>query len=146
MTTPSETRKTAFVTGSGRNIGRAIVLEMARRGCNVVVNGSSNQGACEAVAEEARSVGVGAIVTMGNIGDNLQVQAMAILLKAAQVLLGIACDAGAAAREWNGLTPFFGVEEATAAFRALPEKWRAVLVPVPVTLPPKDSHQNTPTA
>ena len=69
MITPSKPRKTAFVTGSGRNIGRAIVLEMAHRGCNVVVNGSSDEGACEAVAEEARSHGVGAQVTMGDVGQ-----------------------------------------------------------------------------
>ena len=69
MITPSKPRKTAFVTGSGRNIGRAIVLEMAHRGCNVVVNGSSDEGACEAVAEEARSHGVGAQVAMGDVGQ-----------------------------------------------------------------------------
>ena len=69
MITPTRPRKTAFVTGSGRNIGRAIVLEMARRGCNVVVNGSSDQDSCEAVAEEAPSHGVGAQVAMGDVGQ-----------------------------------------------------------------------------
>ena len=40
----------------------------------MVVNGSSDQGACEAVAEEARSHGVGAQVAMGDVGqaDNIR--------------------------------------------------------------------------
>ena len=69
--------KTAFVSGSGHNIGRAIVIEFASRGANVVINGLTDLESAEKVAEEARSLGVGAIVAMGNIGDNLQVQAMA---------------------------------------------------------------------
>ena len=69
--------KTAFVSGSGHNIGRAIVIEFASRGANVVINGLTDLESAEKVAEEARSLGVGAIVAMGNIGDNCQVQAMA---------------------------------------------------------------------
>ena len=46
--------KTAFVSGAGRNIGRAIALEFARRGCTVVVNGLSNRDACEETAEAVR--------------------------------------------------------------------------------------------
>lgn len=60
--------KTAFVSGSGRNIGRAIALELARRGCNVVVNGSRDRDSCEGTAEEARRFGVEAMVAMGDVG------------------------------------------------------------------------------
>lgn len=48
------TGKTVLVTGSGRNIGRAIVLEFAARGANVVINARSNRAEAEAVAVEAR--------------------------------------------------------------------------------------------
>ena len=61
--------RTAFVTGSGRKIGRAIVLELAKRGCNVIVNGSSDSKACEKVAAEAEEQGGNALVAMGDVGD-----------------------------------------------------------------------------
>jgi 3-oxoacyl-[acyl-carrier protein] reductase len=61
--------RTALITGAGRNIGRAIALTLAEAGVNVVINGSSDQAACERVAEEARARGVGALVAMGDVGD-----------------------------------------------------------------------------
>jgi len=69
--------RTAFVSGAGRNIGRAIALELADRGCNVVVNGSRNRAACEAVAQEVESRGVGALVAMGDVGSPKTVAALA---------------------------------------------------------------------
>ncbi len=61
--------RTAFVSGSGRNIGRAIALRLAARGCNVIFNGARNRDACEAGAEEARKLGVDAMVTMGDMAQ-----------------------------------------------------------------------------
>lgn len=61
--------RTALITGAGRNIGRAIALTLAEAGVNVVINGSSDQAACERVAEEARARSVGALVAMGDVGD-----------------------------------------------------------------------------
>ena len=60
--------KTAFVSGAGRNIGRAVALELAARGCNVVVNGLANREACEETARLAREKGVEALVAMGDVG------------------------------------------------------------------------------
>jgi 3-oxoacyl-[acyl-carrier protein] reductase len=37
------TGKTILVTGSGRNIGRAISLEFAARGANVIINSGTNE-------------------------------------------------------------------------------------------------------
>ena len=44
--------RTALVTGSGRNIGRSIAVTIGELGHNVVVNGSADHAACEAVAAE----------------------------------------------------------------------------------------------
>jgi 3-oxoacyl-[acyl-carrier protein] reductase len=67
----------ALVTGSGRNIGRAIALELARRGMNVMVHGHRDEAAAQAVAEEARAAGVRAEVVMGDLGDRNAVATMA---------------------------------------------------------------------
>jgi 3-oxoacyl-[acyl-carrier protein] reductase len=61
-------RRVALITGSGRNIGRAVALGLAADGFDVVLNGSSDREACEAVAQEARALGATARVTMGDVG------------------------------------------------------------------------------
>lgn len=60
--------KTAFVSGSGRNIGRAIALRLAGMGCNLVVNGSSDEGACRETARGVEAAGAEALVAMGDVG------------------------------------------------------------------------------
>ncbi len=62
-------RRTALITGSGRNIGRAIALRLAVDGFNVVLNGSTNRAACDEVAGEAQAHGVEAMVAMGDVGQ-----------------------------------------------------------------------------
>jgi 3-oxoacyl-[acyl-carrier protein] reductase len=59
---------TAFITGSGKNIGRACALNLAGRGYNVVINGRADKAACEAVAKEVQAKGVKAHVVMADIG------------------------------------------------------------------------------
>lgn len=68
--------RTAIVTGSGRNIGRAIALGFARDGANVVINGHRNLAALEAVADEARAMGVQARVALADVGDPEAVASM----------------------------------------------------------------------
>lgn len=65
----TRSNKTALITGAGRNIGRAVALGLAADGFHVVVNGSRNRAACEAVAQEARALGVEALVAMGDVGQ-----------------------------------------------------------------------------
>jgi 3-oxoacyl-[acyl-carrier protein] reductase len=49
--------KVAIVTGSARNIGRAVALELARAGAAVTVNARSDGEAAAQVVEEIRSAG-----------------------------------------------------------------------------------------
>jgi 3-oxoacyl-[acyl-carrier protein] reductase len=62
-------KRAAFVSGSGRNIGRAVALKLAQAGVNIVLNGRSDEGACVAVAGEVRACGVDAHVLMGDVGN-----------------------------------------------------------------------------
>jgi 3-oxoacyl-[acyl-carrier protein] reductase len=69
--------KVALVTGSGRNIGRATVLKLAGEGAHVVVNARSNQQEAEAVAREARDLGVKAVPVLADVGKKAEVLALA---------------------------------------------------------------------
>ena len=51
------TGRVAVVTGAGRNIGRAIALELAAGGAAVVVNGRSNRANVDAVVGEIEARG-----------------------------------------------------------------------------------------
>lgn len=73
----SERTRTALITGSGKNIGRACALALAADGVNVVVNGSSDEAACAAVADEARALGVQAEVAMGDVGKEADAREIA---------------------------------------------------------------------
>ncbi|MBV9015581.1 MAG: SDR family oxidoreductase [Alphaproteobacteria bacterium] len=69
--------KVALVTGSGRNIGRATVLKLAREGAHVVVNARSNEQEANSVAREVRDLGVKALPIIADVGKRDQVEAMA---------------------------------------------------------------------
>lgn len=73
----TDTAKAAFISGAGRNIGRSIALALARQGCDIVVNGRSDQEVCEAVAAEVRALGRRALVAMGDVGRSDVVAALA---------------------------------------------------------------------
>lgn len=62
-------RRTALITGSNKNIGRACALQLAQAGNNIVVNGSKDRQAAENVAREVRAAGVEALVAMGDVGE-----------------------------------------------------------------------------
>jgi len=68
--------KTAIVTGSGRNIGRAIALRLARAGANVVINGAQHRERVDAVVAEIRSAGGRALGVMADVGDPAAVARM----------------------------------------------------------------------
>ena len=66
----------SLVTGSGRNIGRAIILKLAEDGANVVVNARTNKEEAEAVAAEARALGVVALPFVADVSERQQVTSM----------------------------------------------------------------------
>ena len=61
--------KTAVVTGGSRGIGRAICLELARRGANVVFSYAGNTAAADKTLEELKALGVEARAVQGNVAD-----------------------------------------------------------------------------
>ena len=73
MTDGQLSGRTAVVTGSGRNIGRAIAVAFAAAGANVVVNGHRDRAAIDAVVAEIRSAGGEAVAVLADVGDHVQV-------------------------------------------------------------------------
>jgi 3-oxoacyl-[acyl-carrier protein] reductase len=69
--------KVAIVTGSARNIGRAIAEELAHAGASVVVNAVQAGDLCEEVAEGIRARGGAAIPFLADVRDPGAVGAMA---------------------------------------------------------------------
>ena len=61
------TGKVALVTGGSRGLGREMTLALAERGANVVI-ASRKAEVCEAVAEEARALGVEALPYACHVG------------------------------------------------------------------------------
>lgn len=69
------TDRVAIVTGSGRGIGRGIVLVLARHGADVVVADLAAAGA-EAVAREVRALGRRSMASHLDVTDRESIQAM----------------------------------------------------------------------
>ncbi len=61
--------KVAIITGAGRNIGRAIALQMAEAGAAVIVNARSNKAEADAVVAEIEKAGAKAVAGIGDIAD-----------------------------------------------------------------------------
>lgn len=65
----SENKKTAVVTGASRGIGRAVAIELAGRGMNVVVNYAGSEKAAEETVALCKEKGVEAISICANVSD-----------------------------------------------------------------------------
>ena len=68
--------RVAVVTGAGRNIGRAIALELAAAGAAVVVNARSNRDEVQAVVREIEREGARALACLADVADAEAVEAM----------------------------------------------------------------------
>ncbi len=62
--------KAAIVTGGGTGVGRAAALELARRGCAVLVNYSRSKDEAESTAAEVRALGVRGIAVQADVADD----------------------------------------------------------------------------
>jgi 3-oxoacyl-[acyl-carrier protein] reductase len=68
--------KAAIVTGAGVSVGRAVALDLARRGVSVAVNYSRSVAEAEQTAADCEKLGVRAICVQADVGQDDQVRAM----------------------------------------------------------------------
>ena len=78
----------AFVSGSSRGIGRAIAVELAHWGADVVVHAQKNLDLAEAVAAEIRGLGRRALVVLADVRVKAELEAAADRVKAELGLAG----------------------------------------------------------
>ncbi len=68
--------KVALVTGSARGIGRAIAIELAKRGANVVINYAHSEEEAKKTEEACRQYGVETLVVKADVSKREEVRAM----------------------------------------------------------------------
>ena len=77
--------RSAIVTGGTRGIGKAIVLELAKRGCNVAFNYSKSADEAETLKEDIKGLGVKAFAAQCDVAGT---EAAADFVKQAQAVFG----------------------------------------------------------
>src|SRR5882762_6285021 len=78
MNGPSQRLKgqSALVTGASSGIGKAVVIELAREGAQVVVNYAANAESANAIVEAIKAFGGTAIAIKADVSKEAEVQAM----------------------------------------------------------------------
>lgn len=68
--------KISLVTGSSRGIGKAIALNLANLGSDIVINYVKNHEKAEEVVQEIKALGVNAVAIKADIGEADQIKSM----------------------------------------------------------------------
>lgn len=68
--------QSAIVTGASRGIGRAIAIELAKNGANVLINYAGSENAANETANECKQFGVEVIVFKADVSNTEEVVAM----------------------------------------------------------------------
>lgn len=105
----------ALVTGSSRGIGKAIALELARRGYALAIHYAGNQSAAEATAAEAGQLGASQVVVLG--AD----------LSSPQAAQKLVADANTALGGLEVLVNNAGITRDTLLIRMKDEDWDTVI-------------------
>ncbi len=104
----------AIVTGASRGIGRAIALELASQGANVVVNYASSSNAAEEVVDTIAAGGGNAVALQADVSKSDQVDALV----------------NSAMEKFNRIDVLVnnaGITRDTLLLRMKPEDWQAVI-------------------
>lgn len=106
--------KVVIVTGASRGIGRAIALELAELGANIVVNYASSSNAAEEVVDTITKAGGSAIALQADVSQIDQVEALVntVMKKFNRVDI---------------LVNNAGITRDTLLLRMKPEDWQAVI-------------------
>ncbi|MBP5976539.1 3-oxoacyl-[acyl-carrier-protein] reductase [Brasilonema sp. CT11] len=106
--------KVVIVTGASRGIGRAIALELAELGANIVVNYASSSNAAEEVVDTITKAGGSAIALQADVSQVDQVEALV----------------NTVTKKFNRvdiLVNNAGITRDTLLLRMKPEDWQAVI-------------------
>ena len=88
-------KRTIFITGSSRGIGKAIALYLAKQGYDLVLHCRSQKRQAEAVVAEIEKLGQSARLLQFDIGDRVQcAEQISQDIEAHGAYYGVVCNAG----------------------------------------------------